>query len=60
MPDWTNIIAEFEDMARRVKALAEDREDVELGYLSERLLQRAADIRRDCYVDQFSSSHVVS
>ncbi len=47
LQDWANIIAEFEDVARRVKALAEDCEDVELRYLSERLMQRAADRRQD-------------
>ena len=51
MKDWAPIVAEFEEMARWIRTLADQRGDDELRRLATRLSQRAADIRRDGFVD---------
>ncbi len=50
MKDWAEIVAEFEDMAGRVKIVAEQRDDEELRQLARRLSRCAAEIRRDGHV----------
>ena len=51
MKEWTEVIAEFESMARRVRIMAKQRDDDDLYQLAARLTKCADDIRRDAHVE---------